>query len=70
MSTQKRASYSQEKGLLKSVILQPSGAELEITKLHPLGAEIKTAVLPTLLADIGWKKNVAIMEKCKDLFER
>jgi predicted nuclease of restriction endonuclease-like (RecB) superfamily len=40
------------------------------TKLHPSGAEIRQLALPTLLAEIGWKKNVVIMEKCKDPLER
>jgi predicted nuclease of restriction endonuclease-like (RecB) superfamily len=38
--------------------------------LHPSGAEIGHATLPTLLAEIGWKKNVVIMEKCKDPLQR
>jgi len=36
------------------------------TFLQPLGAEIKLAQIPSLLLDVGWKKNVVIMEKCKD----
>ncbi|MDR2707434.1 MAG: PDDEXK nuclease domain-containing protein, partial [Nitrososphaerota archaeon] len=40
------------------------------TKLPPSGAEISQSALPTLLAEIGWKKNVVIMEKCKDPLER
>ena len=38
--------------------------------LHPLGAEFDRATLPALLAEIGWKKNVVIMEKCKDPLQR
>jgi predicted nuclease of restriction endonuclease-like (RecB) superfamily len=38
--------------------------------LHPSGAEIGRATLPALLAEIGWKKNVVIMEKCKDPLQR
>jgi predicted nuclease of restriction endonuclease-like (RecB) superfamily len=40
------------------------------TKLHLSGAEIRPLALPTLLAEIGWKKNVVIMEKCKVSLER
>jgi len=40
------------------------------TILHPMGAELEIATLPSLLADIGWKKNIVIMEKCKDPAER
>ena len=40
------------------------------TSLHPLGAEIHRPSLPALLAEIGWKKNCVIMEKCKDPLER
>ena len=40
------------------------------SNLHPLGAEIGRIPLPDLLADIGWKKNVVIMEKCKDPLQR
>lgn len=39
-------------------------------KLHPSGAEMRHVSLPPLLADIGWKKNVIIMQKCKDPLER
>jgi predicted nuclease of restriction endonuclease-like (RecB) superfamily len=38
--------------------------------LPPMGAELKISPLPALLADIGWKKNMVIMEKCKDISER
>jgi len=38
--------------------------------LHPSGAEMRHVSLPPLLADIGWKKNVIIMQKCKDPLER
>ncbi|MCL2808400.1 MAG: PDDEXK nuclease domain-containing protein [Coriobacteriia bacterium] len=38
--------------------------------LHPLGAEMQLAPLPPLLVEIGWKKNVVIMQKCKDPKER
>lgn len=37
---------------------------------HPMGAEIRKSNLPPLVAEIGWKKNVIIMEKCKDKLER
>lgn len=40
------------------------------SNLHPLGAEMRHMSLPPLLADIGWKKNVIIMQKCKDPLER
>ncbi len=50
--------------------LQPSGTEIQKSNLHPSGAEIHSSSLPPLLADIGWKKNVVIMQKCKDPLER
>ncbi|MDR1579442.1 MAG: PDDEXK nuclease domain-containing protein [Synergistaceae bacterium] len=50
--------------------LQPSGAEIRDSNLYPSGAEIRRASLPALLAEIGWKKNVVIMQKCKDPLER
>ena len=53
-----------------NVNLHPSGAEIEKAKLRPSGAEIQRLPLPTYLADIGWKKNVVIMQKCKDPLER
>jgi len=61
-------------------ILKPSGAELEklpktakkseSENLHPTGAEIQLAPIPKLLLDIGWKKNIVVMQKCKDPMER
>jgi len=50
--------------------LHPMGAEIVKIDLHPSGAEINHLSLPSLLADIGWKKNVVIMQKCKDPHER
>jgi len=62
--------------------LHPSGAEVQRsnlvplvqenskTNLHPLGAEVQKANLPQILAEIGWKKNIVVMEKCKDMLER
>ncbi|MCL2805457.1 MAG: PDDEXK nuclease domain-containing protein, partial [Treponema sp.] len=38
--------------------------------LHPMGAEISRSSPPDLLLQIGWKKNIVIMEKCKDPLER
>jgi predicted nuclease of restriction endonuclease-like (RecB) superfamily len=55
---------------LQKAILQPSGAEVQSANLHPSGAEIKPSPLPALLAEIGWKKNVVIMQKCKNPSER
>lgn len=54
----------------ENVILHPSGAELENSILPPSVAEIPHVALPPLLTRIGWKKNVVIMEKCKDPLER
>jgi len=64
----------------QKAFLQPLGAELEVVpkvskkseteNLHPPGAEIKLAPLPSLLLDVGWKKNVVVMQKCKDPIER
>ncbi|MCL2142350.1 MAG: PDDEXK nuclease domain-containing protein [Methanimicrococcus sp.] len=45
-----------------AVILQPLVAELE---KHP-----QSAILPPLVAEISWSKNVVIMQKCKDPSER
>jgi predicted nuclease of restriction endonuclease-like (RecB) superfamily len=56
--------YSKNKNLL------PSGAELQNSKLNPSGAEINRAALPALLVEVGWKKNVVIMQKCKDPLQR
>jgi predicted nuclease of restriction endonuclease-like (RecB) superfamily len=53
-----------------NAILQPLVAELGCPKLHPLGAELNGTTLPALLAQIGWNKNVVIMQKCKDPLER
>ena len=46
--------------------LKPVVSEMDAANLHPMGAEIQILDLPPILADIGWKKNVVIMEKCKD----
>jgi len=58
----------------QNTILHPMGAELEENSqhanLHPSGAEINRVSLPPLLAEIGWKKNTIIMEKCKDRLMR
>ncbi|MDR2572220.1 MAG: PDDEXK nuclease domain-containing protein [Oscillospiraceae bacterium] len=51
-------------------VLHPMGAELVDSKLHPLGAVLNRTQLPALLAEIGWKKNTVIIEKCKDPLER
>jgi predicted nuclease of restriction endonuclease-like (RecB) superfamily len=56
--------YSQGK------FLHPSGTETQEPILHPSGAEFKPVTLPALLVEIGWKKNVIIMQKCKELSER
>jgi len=40
------------------------------TKLQPTNMEIKNANLPPLVAEISWTKNVVIMQKCKEAFER
>ena len=55
---------------LPDSILHPMGAELSDSNLHPSGAEKRRTPLPALLAEIGWKKNVVIIEKCKDPLER
>ena len=58
----------------QNTILPPMGAELDAPPqdsiLPPLGAEIHRIPLPPLLAEIGWKKNTVIIEKCKDPLER
>ncbi len=38
--------------------------------LNPMGAEFERGTLPLMLAEIGWKKNIVIMQKCKDRLER
>ena len=38
--------------------------------LYPSGTELNPVPIPTLLLDVGWKKNVVIMQKCKDLSQR
>jgi len=52
--------------LMRSFYIEYSQSEF----LHPAGAEIRLAPLPDTLMDIGWKKNVVIMQKCKDPMER
>lgn len=58
----------------QNAFLHPSGAEIEANAqsvtLHPSGAENSRLALPPLLAEIGWKKNTVIMEKCKDSLMR
>jgi hypothetical protein len=43
--------------------LHPMGAEIQKSNLYPSGAEINRATLPALLAEVGWKKNVVIMQR-------
>jgi len=38
--------------------------------LQPSGAELGSSSPPDLLVQIGWKKNIVIMEKCKDPLKR
>ena len=38
--------------------------------LQPMVAEIQNANLPLMVAEIGWSKNIVIMQKCKDPLER
>jgi predicted nuclease of restriction endonuclease-like (RecB) superfamily len=52
--------------LMRSFYLEYSQGEF----LHPMGAEIARAAIPALLIEIGWKKNVVIMQKCKSSAER
>jgi len=52
--------------LMRSFYIEYSQPEI----LHPVGAEFCLAPLPKALMDIGWKKNVVIMQKCKDPMER
>jgi predicted nuclease of restriction endonuclease-like (RecB) superfamily len=53
-----------------NVKLQPMVAVLGRPNLHPLGADLGSATLPALLAEVGWNKNVVIMQKCKDPLKR
>jgi len=54
--------------------LKPSVSEIENppknTNLKPPVSEIQAENLPPLLAEIGWTKNIVIMQKCKDPLER
>ena len=54
----------------QNAIMHPMGTELQNSNLHPLGAEIHSTILPAMLVEIGWKKNVVIMQKCKDPLQR
>ena len=38
--------------------------------LQPSAAEIQNSILPPMVAEISWTKNVVIMQKCKDLLMR
>ncbi|MCL1819432.1 MAG: PDDEXK nuclease domain-containing protein [Oscillospiraceae bacterium] len=38
--------------------------------LKPMVAEIQNAILPPLVAEISWSKNIIIMQKCKDPLQR
>jgi predicted nuclease of restriction endonuclease-like (RecB) superfamily len=40
------------------------------SNLQPMVAEIQNTILPPLVAEISWSKNVVIMQKCKDPSER
>jgi predicted nuclease of restriction endonuclease-like (RecB) superfamily len=40
------------------------------SNLQPLVADFQSAILPPLVAEISWTKNVVIMQKCKDPLER
>ena len=42
----------------------------QTANLQPSVAEIQNAILPPLVAEISWTKNIVIMQKCKDLAER
>ena len=54
--------------------LQSSFADLEdapnITNLKSMISEIDNAILPPLVGEISWSKNIVIMQKCKDPLER
>jgi len=50
--------------------LHPSGTETQNSNLHLSGAEAGRVALPALLVEIGWKKNIVIMQKCKDRLQR
>ncbi|MCL2058628.1 MAG: DUF1016 N-terminal domain-containing protein [Oscillospiraceae bacterium] len=42
----------------------------EMPNLQPMVAENKNVILPPLVAEISWTKNVVIMQKCKDPIQR
>jgi predicted nuclease of restriction endonuclease-like (RecB) superfamily len=47
---------------MQEAILQSSSAELD--------GQFQKAMLPPLVAEISWTKNIAIMQRCKDPLER
>ena len=50
--------------------MQSSAADSQESNLAPSAREIRKAILPPLVAEIGWSHNIAIIEKCKDPLER
>ena len=70
----------------QNTILPPMGAEINESKLQPIVAEInkqklqpmvaelakhhKNTIVPSLVSQISWAKNVVIMQKCKDSLKR
>jgi predicted nuclease of restriction endonuclease-like (RecB) superfamily len=55
---------------IQNVGISPSAAEFSASNSPPLPTEQKTLILPPLVAEISWSKNVVIMQKCKDALER
>jgi len=60
-----------------STNLKPAVSDLYLHPLHPQDSdlaptvrEIEKKVLPPLVAEISWSKNIVIMEKCKDTLQR
>ena len=52
--------------LMRSFYLEYS----EMPNLQPMVAENQNVILPPLVAEISWTKNVVIMQKCKDPLQR
>ena len=55
---------------IQNVGISPSAAEISASNSPPLPTEQKNLILPPLVAEISWSKNVVIMQKCKDALER
>jgi predicted nuclease of restriction endonuclease-like (RecB) superfamily len=55
---------------IEDVNLKPLVAEIENENQKPKAADLNNAILPPLVAEISWSKNIIIMQKCKDPLQR